>query len=293
MKRLKIVLMLITVSMLFFGCKNRGNKIDEGFRFEEDKHMTEIEITKSFIYLFPSPGEILDRFYTVDLQYMEGELHDPALSDRYLTSKDKGLNLGVYLSDMAYAALFSRNSDAAEYLDVIRKLSGDLNVSTTAFESLIERAKSNMGARDSLVSISNEAFFNMLEFLESSGQEQTIAIISAGAYVETIFLALGSVDVYNENDPVIRQISELKYPMENLMSHVEQEAEDPNVQSILSFIRELNEMFAELEEKSSTAEVSEPGVITFSGGSIPEINEENFNEMKSRVIRIREEIIRK
>ncbi len=288
---IKLSLVVLCCFLVVTGCQNRSKKIDDGFRYDENAKLSDIEVTKSFIYLFPSPGEILDRFYSADLQYKDGLLHDPAASDTYLSVKDKGLNLGVYLTDMAYAALFSRNSQAADYMEVIRKLSGDLNVSTSTFETLIERAWEDMGNRDSLISISNEVFFNMVEFLESSGQENIVAIISSGAYVESMYLALKSVDEYNEDDPIIRQIAELKYPMENLMGHAESVSDDPNVQSILTFVKELNQLFNELETTASNAVVSEPGVISFSGNSTPDLNRENFDEMKQKVILIREHIV--
>jgi hypothetical protein len=291
MKKTRVPLLILCCFLVISGCQNRSKKIDDGFRYDEDMKLSDIEVTKSFIYLFPAPGEILDRFYNADLQYIEGLLHDPGVSDTYLSARDKGLNLGVYLTDMAYAALFSRNSEAADYLEVIRKLSGDLNVSTSTFESLIERARENMGHRDSLVTISNEVFFNMVEFLEGSGQENIVAIISSGAYVESMYLALNSVDEYNEHDPIIRQITELKYPMENLMSHAESVSEDPNVQSILKFVKELNQLFSELETTATQAVVSEPGVISFSGNSAPELSRDNFDEMKQKVILIREHIV--
>ncbi len=289
-REIKLLMLSFCCFLVIFGCQNRSKKRDDSFKFSEEMKMSDIEVTKSFIYLFPSPGEVLDLFYEAELKYFENLLHDPGDADSYLTVKEKGLNLGVYLTDMAYSALFSRNSEAADYLDVVRKLSGDLNVSSDAFESLIERARENLGQRDSLIQISNEVFLNMVEYLESAGQENIVAIISSGAYIEAMYLALGSVDTYNEDDPIIRQISEMKYPLENLMGHAESVSEDPNVQSILEFIRELEELFGELETASGKAVVNEPGTISFSSGSIPELTRENFDEMKQKVALIRENI---
>ncbi|MEX0981601.1 MAG: hypothetical protein WD577_01125 [Bacteroidales bacterium] len=294
MKRIKnteLILLCLCCGLLFSACKNREKRMDDGFRFEENMKLSDIEVTKSFVYLFPAPGEVLDRFYNADLQYIENLLHDPGKSDTYLTVKEKGLNLGIYITDMAYCALFSRNSEATDYLEVIRKLTSDLNVSTTVFESLIDRARNNIGQRDSLVTISNEVFYNMVEFLEESGQENAIAIISSGAYIESLFLALNSVEEFDQDDPIIRQISEMKYPMENLMGHAESASDDPNVQSILKFIIGLNNLFSELESTALNTVVSEPGVILFSGGDSPDLNQDNFDEMKQMVLLIRENII--
>lgn len=291
MKRNSIVIVMFSCLLVFAGCKNQEKKGEEGFRFQRDVKLSDIEITESFIYLFPSPGEVLDRFYGAELNYVGDLLHDPNRGDHYLSSTEKGLNLGVYLTDLAYAALFSRSSEAVEYLDVIQKLSSELNVSGAAFEELIGRTKENIGLRDSLVVISNEIFFNMVEFLELSDQESTIAVISCGSYVEALFLALNSVDEYDENDPVIRQISEFKYPIENLLKQAELVADDPGIKSLLKYINELNEIFSHLETESGTTTVSEPGVISFSEGKIPEITRGNFDEMKEKIISIRNNIV--
>jgi hypothetical protein len=234
---------------------------------------------------------ILNRFYNAELAYNEELLHDPGRARDYMTSRGKGLNLGIYITDMAYAALFSRNSIAAEYLEVVTKLSNDLDVANTAFESLVNRVGANAGNSDSLIVISNEAFLNVLEFLETAERENAIALITYGAYIESMYLALYSMEEYDENDPILRQISELKYPLENLLGQAESVSEDPAVQSILEYIRELNALFTELEVGSIKASVDEPGVITMSGGSLPDISAENFAEIRRSVLSTRAFIV--
>ena len=279
--------------MLIFttACKNQQAKKDGGFEFNsENLKKSDIEVTKSFIYMFPSPGVLLERFHESDLMYFPGLMNDPANSDTYLSSRDKGLNLGVYITDMAYAAIFERSSESVAYIDEIKKLSTELNVSTSIFEGLIDRAKENVGNNDSLVAISNEVFYNMIQFLEESGKESTIAIISCGAYIEAMYMVLHSVDEYDAENPVIQSITEMKYPMENLLGHTESNSDDPSVQSILNYVKELSALFAELDEESSSVTKSEPGVLTFSGGTPPELSEDNYSEMKALVNRIRESI---
>lgn len=291
MEKLTILALAFFLFLFTSSCKNQNKKIEEGFKFDKEQIEADITVAKSFIYLFPSPGEILNRFYNADLSYNEELLHDPGRASDYITLRDKGLNLGIYIADMAYASLFSRNTLAADYLDVVRKMSNELDVSNTAFESLVDRVGDNVGNSDSLIVISNEAFFNVLEFLETAGRENTIALISSGAYIESIYLALYSMEEYNEKDPILRQISELKYPLENLLGHAESVSEDPAVQSILAYVRELNAIFTELEAESGSSSVEQPGVITLSGGSLPDISAENFAAIRRSVLSSRALII--
>lgn len=277
--------------MIMSGCKNQNRKTEKGFTFDQEKVESDLRNAKSIINLFPAPGEILTRFYNADLEYKEELLHDPGKANEYITSRAKGLNLGIYISDLAYSALFSRNSNATGYMEVVRKLSNDLDISNAEFQSLTERLGDNIGNADSLIVIGNDAFYNVLEFLETSGRNNTIALISSGAYVESIYLALHSTEKYSENDPILQQISELKYPLENLLNQAESASDDPAVQSILEYIRELDGIFSELESEGVVASVEEPGVITLSGGSLPEITAENFTAIKNSVTNIRAFIV--
>jgi len=291
MRKLNVIVLSAAFIVAMFGCNNSSKKEMEGFKYDAAQKKKDIEVTKSLIYLFPAPGEILERFQEADLSYIEGIIHDPSLVDQYLTTRDKALNLGVYLTDLAYTSLFTRSNEAADYMNAIQALITDLNISTATFESLIGRAKANLGNTDSMTVISNEVFFNTVEYLESSGRENTIAIISSGAYVESMYLALHAVEDYDADDPIIEQIAELKYPMDNLMSHIETVSDDPNVQSIVEYINDLNAIFETLEEEVSEAKKDGPGVISFSGGSAPDLTEDNFDDIKSTVESVREVIV--
>lgn len=296
MKHLKLLFALTIGAVLVLpACKNqqKENSDSKGFQFNDEMVKSNIEVTKSFIYAFPSPGDLLERFDEAGLSFNESLMNSPALGKNYITSKDKALNLGIYITDMAYVAKFSRSAEAIKYLDIIQSLSDDISISTNAFESLIERAKNNIGETDSLLAISNDMFFQLVEFLENSGKENTIALVSSGAYIESMHIAFQSVDHYSEDSKIIKQIAELKYPLKNLLDHAETVSDDPNVQSILKYIRELNTIFNELDAQAGGSEVkiNEPGVISLIGGSDDQMDEENFNALKEKIEEVRNFII--
>lgn len=291
MEKLKILFLACILILVTAGCKNQNKRVDKNFQFDQEKVESNVQSTKSLIYLFPAPGEILTRFYNADLEYNEDLLHDPGKSSDYISSRDKGLNLGVYISDLAYTALFSRNTKATSYMKVIRKLSSELDISNAVFETLVERLGANIGNSDSLIAIGNDAFYNVMEFLEHTARENTIALISSGAYIESIYLALNSIEEYRENDPILQQISELKYPLENLLNQSESVSDDPAVQSILAYTKELNDIFSSLQAESISVTSEEPGVITLSGGSLPDITAENFAAIKQNVLSTRAFIV--
>lgn len=293
----KLLFILTIGAILFtFSCNRQQKKgsYQEGFRYSNETVLADIEITKSFIYAFPSPGDLLHQIGEAHLIYQKDILHSPSEAENYITTREKALNLGIYVTDLAYAAMFSHSSDAIDYLEVVQKLSQEIHISTSAYESLIERARENIGNADSLIDISNDMFFQMVEFLEISGQENSIALVSSGAYIESMHIAFQSVEQFSSDNEIIKQITELKYPLRNLLDHAETVSEDSNVKSILRYIKELNNTFNELAEKSSEGEVirDEPGVISLTGGSVDLMDEKGFNALKEKVEEIRNYIVK-
>jgi hypothetical protein len=290
-----IWLLTITGTMIAMGsCTTVQTKNNENQEKSiSDSNKTSLSGKESVVYLLPSPGEILLRFYSSDVQFMPELLTSPKNKDKYIGSKAQALNLGVYITDMAYSALFERSTETVNYLEAIQSLSVEAGISSNIFESLLTRSKANAGQLDSLVNISNEAFTEMLEFLETGGKEVTIAQISAGAYIESLYLALQSIEKYSEDNEAIKMLMEMKYPMDNLVENAKTAVPSESDQSILNYLNQISGIFNELDKTSAKTVVSETktGEITISGGKEFVMNETNFNKLKIKVSEVRNNIV--
>ena len=266
--------------------KNAG-KENADFSSKEEKNISNIQ------YLLPSPGEILERIHGTKIQFHPDFVNSIANKDKYIGSRAQSLNLGIYITDMAYSALSERASETANYLETIQALSSEVGISISVFETLIERAKTNAGIMDSLVSISNEAFANMSEFLEAGNQENTLALISTGAYVECLYLALKSVDSYSEENPFLTLISEMKYPLDNLYERAQTNPQDENLQTVVNYLDQIILIFNELDSKTSKTviEKTEKGDLLVLGGDSINLNGDDFISLKDKIIEIRSNII--
>jgi hypothetical protein len=298
LKLRKIVWLFNVLALLAFfsSCTNVQTKT-EGNQAENaaDSSDDAVKYYASVVFLLPSPGEILERFYGADLKYNAGLLNPPANKDKYIGSKAQSLNLGVYITDMAYAALFERSTETVNYLEAIQSLSTEAGISSTIFESLVIRSKANAGKIDSLVSISNEAFTGMLEFLESGGKENTIAQISAGAYIESLYIAVQSISKFSNDDNLVKLLAEMKYPMDNLLETAKSastSAGEPD-NSIVAYLKEISIIFNELDTNPSKTVVSEAktGTISITGGNKINMSEADFNSLKAKVIEIRNKMV--
>ncbi len=290
-----LFIFLLLAGVLFYSCKNitkdeASSQSSGNQGFSDDD--IDFEGSVSVFYMFPSPMEILEQFEETELNYVPGLINDAGNSEKYLTSKARALNLGIYITDLAYTSLLGRTSEAMEYPEIIQSLSADLGISNESFKNIIKRVQDNINVKDSLIEISNDLYFALIEYLETGGQTTTIAEISSGAYIETMFIGLNSVDSYSVENAIVKQIIDMKYPFENLVAQAETTREEGSSNALLDYLNQLKSVFDELEPDQSDTEIirNEDGEISITGGMSFAMNEENFNEMKSRATRIRTKI---
>lgn len=280
---------------IFSGCKFDKTGKEESASSEDILTLDDLEgepgILEDILFLFPSPGEIVEGFFNSELEYKPGLVNSVENLDSYLGSRSQALNLGIYVADLAYLAKYGITGESVDYLEAVQSLSAQVGVSTEIFESLLERAKANINNPDTILVISNEAFYRMFTFLETSKKENTLAIISTGAYIESLYLVLESKDEFIEDDPIFEQISEMKYPFDNLLSRARKHKDDKNVESICKYLNSINETFDSMsKEETETIVTRNEGQLTIGGGTKFILSSEYFKELKSTIHSFRTEI---
>lgn len=277
-------------------CKSGKQRGEEAISVSEVDSSIEVlqdewEILQDMLFLYPSPGEIIEGFFDADLQYIPGMVNSVEKKDSYLGSRSQALNLGIYITDLAYLAKFGLTGEAVDYLEAIHSLSNQVGVSTEVFESLLEKAKANINNADSILNVSNEAFYQLVTFLETSKKENTLAIISTGAYIESLYLVLESKDEFVEGDPLIDQICETVTPFGNLLSRAKKFEDDQNVASIIKYLNLINQTFDQLKVTDTETTLKEDsGKLIIQGGIDLTFTAENFEEIKTTIRSIRTEI---
>jgi len=257
---------------------------------------TQAELPDSveILFLIPSPGEMLDRIYGSEIDYNIDFINPVSNKEKYLGSYKQALNLGVYFSDMAYLTLFdTRVTETVDYLEAIQYLSYEVGISSSVFGSLIERAKANLGDMDSLFSISNEAYIDLLDFLESGGKENTIIMVSSGAFIESLYLAVNAAGEYSDDNEITSLIWEMRFPLDNLLERAKYTSDDENVQKILEMLIPVNEIFSSMKKTSPGLKVTTEGSkkVKVDVGANPKVTEEGFNNLKKWVTTVRTTII--
>jgi hypothetical protein len=255
--------------------------------------MGQIEQFRKVYHLCPSPAEMLGIIDVSNMQYRGDILNPPGNADNYLDTRSQTLNLGIYITDLAYTSLFGRNEETINYLETVQDIAGAIRVSGAINKEMIDRAKENVRNIDSLISISNEAFINMLIYCEKNNRPGTVIMISTGAFVESLYLAINMIEKYDTTNYLILHVAEQKYVIENLMASAENLPEDPDVLKTIEILKPILDIYErfEITDGGMTVKKENSNKLIIGGGKKILLSEQEFTRLKEAASLVRNNII--
>ena len=291
----KSVFFFVSCVMIVLSCKSDRTRRSAGdFVDEETGEIIEkIEDIKKVYNLCPSPAEMLSIIEVSEMQFKTDLLNPTTNADKYLDMRSLSLNLGIYVTDLAYAAIFGRREETINYLESVQDIAEKIRITGTVNEQLIERAKNNVNYIDSLFNISNEAFINMIFFCEKNERPSTIMLISTGAIIESLYLAANMIEVYDTSDNMIRHLADQGYALDNMITSSQGESADPNVAYALELLKPLMDIYERVEVIGGRMTIKKEGVgkLVIGGKSKNKLSEQDFIKLKETAAMIRNNII--
>lgn len=295
MKIKKLILPLsLLIAFLNFSCS--GDKEEEEINITKDSTAVQTEETISANYetffQVPSPGEMLSFIKSVgkrDKSKLD-ILNPVENSTKYTDNKSKALNFGIYSTDLSYCSIFNMGSESIKYFKVVKQLGDQLGLSSAIKPDILSRIEKNIDNTDSLSIITDDLYYSSFETLDESKQGSTLALVVAGGWIESMYIAINMVEKFDASNPVIQRIKDQKYTLENLIEFLKKhEKSNDDVKQIRSDMETLMQSFNLLkEEKLAPTSISNNGKKKIiSGGINLIIDEKIYNEIKTKVITIR------
>jgi hypothetical protein len=290
----KYFILVISCIGVISSCKSdRTSRSQKEFNNETGEIIEKIESIKKVYNLCPSPAEMLSIIQVENMQFKTDILNPIRNADKYLDMRSLTINLGIYVTDLAYSALFGRREETINYLETVQDIAEKIRITGTVNDKLIERAKNNVNYIDSLFNISNEAFINMIFFCEKNERPSTIMLISAGAFVESLYLSSAMADVYDSSTDVMQHLADQSYILDNLIANSANEASDPNVAFALQLLKPLKDLYEQFGDSGggTTIKKEATGKLVIGGKSKNILSEQDFNKLKETITSIRTNII--
>jgi hypothetical protein len=279
--KLRVIVYFIFITFLMITCRNQSAVQDQTDSIEITG-FDQYEEVKEVYYRFPSPDEMLGIINNEEINFNDEILLPIENARAFLDSKSQALNLGIYIADLAYIALFQRQKESLIYMQVVYGLSDKLRISSAFNPELIGRFEENIGNPDSLEILIDEAITGITDYLAKQDKERVFAVISIGAFVESLYLAFKLVDDFSEDNVIVQRISDQKLVLENLLNFSLEYSNDKNVTDAIKLLHPIRQVYNELQVSSEETSVTqdEDGKLIIGGGDKIKISEEQFNKLK-------------
>lgn len=244
-------------------------------------------------YFYPTPSELFEIIDKDQLSFNKNLINPTSNETNYILSHSKYLNLGVYMSDLAYSAFFHKKDESINYLKAISRLSNDLLISADLKKHFSRDVFDNIDYMDSIYNITNTHYYDIMQDLDENNSSNVIYIITTGAYIETYYIALNLLTEYKEDDVLLLEIAKQKPSILNLHKFSQICSDEPGFSQIIQYQTDLIDVFNKFKEEEGTKRTfrkTSDGRIEFIGGSKFSMTEEQFEELKTTVTKLRDEI---
>ena len=182
-----ILPMLIISFTCLTSCKDKATRKQQK-KVELEQVKTIENQIEANVYPLPTSAAVIKMLTELEVGYIIGISNPVENTKKYFSSATRAINIGVYGADLSYATLYNIQQEVINYLNAIRSLANELNMSKIYSEDLYNQIKTNFDNRDELVKILTGAFNNSYSYLADNEQQPLAILVVGGAWVEGMFL---------------------------------------------------------------------------------------------------------
>jgi hypothetical protein len=237
------ILHLVILSLIFMpSCKNSsGDKVKKRIELEK---VIEIEgQIESNVYPLPTSAEVIKMLTELEVGYIIGIANPVENTKKYFTSQARATNLGVYGADLSYATLYNIQQEVINYLNAIRSLASELNMSQIYNEDLYEQIKQNFDNKDELVKLLTGAFNDSYGYLSENDQQSLALLVVGGAWVEGMYLTTHVSEAAYQVAGISGVLLDQKKSFEVFLELTQPYATDPAVSEFLTILEPVKKVY--------------------------------------------------
>jgi hypothetical protein len=202
-------------------------------------------------YNIPSPVQQVQLLQEAGATYDRNILNPLENSSKYTQTISKALNLGVYGSDLSYAAVFNQPQDVILYLTASQKLAEALNIKGDFYTDIMKRMDKSSGDRDSLLQIVSDVYRRSNESLKETDQSHISALVIIGSFIEALYVGTQVAENVKNKEAIYQRIGEFKSTLNNLVALITTAA-DSDFSNILTDLRSIKAIYDEASDSQLT-----------------------------------------
>jgi hypothetical protein len=290
--RTLMTIVILSFFSTFIACNGGGGNDDN----VQDSLSSSQDFESLTIYGIPSPENLFSFIKDGKLKFSKEILNPTNNVDKYIDTRSKELNFGIYSADLAYVASFNKYQESVDYLNTVRNLSDDIDISAVFDQNLLGRIDNIIDDKDSLLKVTSDSYINIVRYLESNNRKKSLALIATGGWVETNFVVVSLLESYKQNPKIVDLLASQKYVFVNLYSTLEQLKPDESIQQTINDLKSLKAFYESLQtQKDATVEAPKKQDDKYVVGGNAKIimTEDQFNTLKKEIAVVRNKITKK
>jgi len=228
-------ILILSVTSLT-SCKNRAT-VKQQKKVEAEQVKTIENQIETNVYPLPTSAAVIKMLTELEVGYIIGISNPVENTKKYFSSSTRAINLGVFGADLSYATLYNMNQEIINYMNSIRSLANELNMSKIYNEELYDKIKQNYDNRDELVKILTNAFDDTYSYLSDNDQQPLALLVVGGAWVEGMYLTTHVSEAAYQVAGISRVLLEQKKSFELFLEITQPYLNDP---SVSDFVKNLD-----------------------------------------------------
>jgi len=205
-------------------------------------------------YPIPTSFEVIKLLNNAGATYILSLSNPIENVDKYIPTKSKALNLGIYGADLSYASTYQMKQETMNYLKVSKKLIDELQITSAFNVEFAQRVEKNVDNKDSLIRIISDSFYDTYEFLVNNGKDNTSLFVMTGSWVEGLYITTQMAVISKNSEDILKIVANQKEPLSKLLELMKPYSTDKEVSELVETLKPLSEIFATISTEKLTSE---------------------------------------
>jgi hypothetical protein len=243
-----LLIPVLLIGLSVTGCRqdSERKKNKEQIKVEMNQIDTIEKRIEKNVYPLPTSASVIKMLTDLDVGYQFGLTNPKENATKYISSSSRSVNMGVFGADLSYCTLYNINQEVMDYLNSIRTLADELNMSKIYDETLYERIKANVDNKDALVKVLTDAFDRTYSYLADNEQQNLALLVVGGAWVEGMYLTCNVSEAAYQVAGISRNLIEQKKSFEMYLEITKPYETDPGVADFLLKLEPIKKVYAGL-----------------------------------------------
>jgi hypothetical protein len=241
-----IILPILMINFIFLtscnSCQNRAAEKQQAKAEMKQVDTIEKQIEAN-VYPLPTSAQVIKMLTDLEVGYIIGISNPTSNTKKYFSNSKRAINMGVYGADLSYATLYNMQQMVIDYLDAIRSLSNELNMSKIYNAALYDSIKMNYDNRDKLVRILTGAFNDTYVYLADNDQQPLALLVVGGAWVEGMYLTTHVTEAAYQVAGISKVLLEQKKSFELFLEITQPYANDPMVSDFVKKLDPIKKLY--------------------------------------------------